>query len=289
MRYQFIAAHTDRWPVSVQCRVLDVATAGYYAWRAKPGSRRSEEDDKLAAVVQRIFTDHRGIYGAPRICREMVSIGYRINIKRVERLMRELGIRGCQRQRFKPVTTIVDDQSPVSPDLLHQDFSAEKPNQRWVSDITYLTTADGFAYLATVMDLFSRRIVGWSVGVSLEASLVIDALTMALRQRHPEPGLIVHSDRGCQYTSQAFRDLLRSAGIQQSMSRAGCCYDNAVAESFFHSFKVEWIHRQDLTDHAMARNEAFRYIEGYYNRIRRHSTLDYQSPADFEAGHGSAA
>ena len=218
----------------------------------------------------------------------MRSLGYRINLKRVARLMQELDLQASQKRRYRPVTTVVDPQGPVAPDLLQQDFSAPQPNLRWVGDITYLHTDEGFLYLATVMDLFSRRVVGWSLGASLEAGLAMDALTMAIRQRQPSPGLIFHSDRGCQYTSQAFRSLALQAGIRQSMSRSGCCYDNAAAESFFHSLKVEWIRGKDFADHLAARTEVFRYIEGYYNRIRRHSTLGYLSPADYEAAHGSA-
>lgn len=282
MRYAFIRSHAEQWPIRIQCRVLRVTPSGYYAWVKFPKSRRAEEDDRLSLVVQKIFEDHGGRYGAPRIMHEMRCMGYRINIKRVERLMRELGLQGRQRRRFKPVTTVVDVDGPVAPDLLQQDFSAETPNQRWVGDITYLTTSDGFEYLATVMDLFSRRIVGWAIGSSMEASLVIDAMAMALRDRRPSRGLIFHSDRGCQYTSQAFRDCLSQSGIRQSMSRTGCCYDNAAAESFFHSLKVESIHGCAPADRETVRSEVFRYIEGYYNRIRRHSSIGYMSPESFE-------
>jgi transposase InsO family protein len=165
---------------------------------------------------------------------------------------------------------------------LEQDFTADAPNQRWVGDITYLQTSEGFEYLATVIDLYSRRVVGWACAPSLETTIIIQAMDMALRQRQPPPGLIFHSDRGCQYTSQAFRDRLRLAEIRQSMSKTGCCYDNAVAESFFHSLKVEWIHGHELRDRACMRTEVFRYIEGYYNHSRRHSTLGYLTPAEFE-------
>lgn len=233
-------------------------------------------------MIRGIFDKHRAVYGAPRIAAELRGLGHRINRKRVERLMREMGLQGKQRQRYRPHTTVVEDDAAVSPDLLGQDFTAEQPNQRWVGDITYLETAHGFEYLATVIDLYSRRVVGWALASSLETTIVMEALDMALRQRRPPAGLIFHSDRGCQYTSQAFRSRLCLANIRQSMSRSGCCYDNAVAESFFHSLKVEWLHGNDLRDRITIRSVVFQYIEGYYNRSRRHSSIGYHSPADFE-------
>jgi len=240
-------------------------------------------------MVRRVFEQHKGNYGAPRITEELRALGHRINRKRVERLMREMGLQAKQRRKFKPQTTVVDADAVFSPDLIQQDFTAKGPNERWVGDITYLETADGFEYLATVIDLYSRLVVGWALAPTLETIVVMRAMDMALRQRQPPEGLIFHSDRGCQYTSQEFRDRLRLASIQQSMSRTGCCYDNAVAESFFHSLKVEWIHGKDIRDRATVRTEVFRYIEGYYNRSRRHSTLGYVSPAEFERRAEAAA
>lgn len=289
MRYQFIAAHRDQWPVTIQCEVLGVTTGGYYAWKRRPNARRLQLDDRFAPMIRRIFEANHGVYGSPRITAELRALGQRINRKRVERLMREMGLCGKQRLKFRPRTTTVDSTATVSPDLIQQDFTASAPNQRWVGDITYLETADGFEYLATVIDLYSRRIVGWALASSLDTAIVIDALEMALRQRQPPAGCIFHSDRGCQYTSHAFRDRLRIAQMRQSMSRTGCCYDNAAAESFFHSLKVEWLHGHDLRDRDTVRSEVFRYIEGYYNRTRRHSSIGYRSPADFEAASGSAA
>lgn len=289
MRYQFIAAHCDQWPVTIQCDVLGVTAGGYYAWKRRPNTRRLELDDRFAPMIRRIFETHHGIYGVPRITAELRALGQRINSKRVERLMREMGLRAKQRLKFRPRTTTVDANAMVSPDLIQQDFTASAPNQRWVGDITYLETADGFEYLATVIDLYSRRIVGWALASSIDTTIVIDALEMALRQRQPAAGCIFHSDRGCQYTSHAFRDRLHIGNLRQSMSRTGCCYDNAVAESFFHSLKVEWLHGHDLRDRDTVRSEVFRYIEGYYNRTRRHSSIGYQSPTDFEAGAGNVA
>jgi putative transposase len=282
VRYRFIVAHADCWPVVVQCRVLGVMPSGFYAWKKRPNARRHLMDDRYAEMIRRIFDQHHGNYGAPRITEELRALGQRINRKRVERLMREMGLQAKQKRKFRPRTTVVDAAAIVSPDLLCQDFTAEQPNQRWVGDITYLETASGFEYLATVIDLYSRRVVGWAFAATLETTIVIEALDMALRLRDPPAGLIFHSDRGCQYTSQAFRDRLRLARMRQSMSRKGCCYDNAVAESFFHSLKVEWLHGNDLRSREIVRSEVFRYIEGYYNRSRRHSTNGYLSPVEFE-------
>ena len=282
-------AHVDTWPVTAQCRVLGLAPSGFYAWKRRPNARRHELDDDFAVMIRRTYDQHQGNYGAPRITEELRALGQRINGKRVERLMREMGLQAKQKRKFKPQTTVVDAQAMVSPDLLGQDFRADAPNQRWVGDITYLETATGFEYLATVIDLYSRRVVGWALAPTLETTIVIEAMDMALRQRTPPAGLIFHSDRGCQYTSHAFRDRLRLSQVQQSMSRSGCCYDNAVAESFFHSLKVEWMHGHELRTRDVIRSEVFRYIEGYYNRSRRHSSIGYQSPADFEQHPGTAA
>ena len=289
MRYHFIVANADHWPVTIQCRVLGVTPGGLYAWKKRPNSRRHVLDDRYAEMIRRTFEQHHEIYGSPRITEEIRALGHRLNHKRAERLMREMGLQAKQKRKFRPRTTVVDADAMISPNLLEQDFTAESPNQRWVGDITYLETSDGFEYLATVIDLYSRRVVGWAFAPNLETTIVMQAMDMALRQRQPPKGLIFHSDRGCQYTSQAFRDRLRLAGIRQSMSRTGCCYDNAVAESFFHSLKVEWLHGNDLRDRESLRSEVFRYIESYYNRSRRHSSIGYLSPAEFERRAEAAA
>jgi len=262
--------------------MLEVPERGYFAWRRRPGSRRTEEDDRLQIAIRAIFTAHRGAYGVPRITEELRFMGHRVNRKRVVRLMKEMALQGKQKRKFKPQTTTVDPEGPVFPDLLRQDFTADMPNKRWVGDITYLETNDGFEYLATVIDLYSRRVVGWALATSLETNIIVRALQMALTQRQPEPGVIFHSDRGCQYTSQEFRNFCIHKNVQQSMGRTGCCYDNAAAESFFHSLKVEWLSDLDLTDRQTMRTEVFHYIEGYYNCSRRHSTIGYLCPIDFE-------
>lgn len=288
MKYAFIASHIDRWPVTVMCRVLKVTTSGFYAWRARPATVTPEEEDRLTILIRQIFDEHRGGYGAPRITEELRGMGYRVNRKRVERLMREAGLCARQCRRFKPVTTVADPDGPVFPDLIGRDFSASGPNLRWVGDITYLQTADGFEYLATVIDLYSRRVVGWAIGPDITAALVVRALEMAVHQRRPAPGVIFHSDRGCQYTSAEFRSFCQANHVRQSMGRTGCCYDNAAAESFFHSLKVEWLHGREIMDRQTVRTVVFQYIETYYNRKRRHSTLGYLSPCAFERQHASA-
>ena len=283
MRYAFIHAHRDVWPITIQCRVLEVSTTGYYAWTQRQDSPRAQEDDRLAHAIRTIYARHRGAYGTPRITEELRDDGYRISRKRVARLMDEMGLKGIQSRRFRPpTTTVVDPNGPVFDDLLQQDFTAHRPNTRWVGDITYLQTSDGWDFLATVIDLYSRRVVGWALGATITADLVVAALEMAVRQRRPELGVIFHSDRGCQYTSQAFRTTCQALGVTQSMSRTGCCYDNAVAESFFHSLKIEWLYGRDIADRQTVRSVVFRYIEGYYNHNRRHSKLGYCSPAQFE-------
>lgn len=289
MRYVFISAHAVEFSISLQCRVLGVTSGGYYAWKKRPNSRRLVEDDRFSPMIRSIFEQHHGNYGVPRVTAELRALGHRINFKRVERLMKEMHLRGKQKCKFRPRTTVTDGEAEFSPNVLEQDFTAEKPNQKWVGDITYLETTTGFEYLATVIDLYSRRIVGYAFSSTLETSIVLQALDMAVRQRQPPPGLIFHSDRGCQYTSQLFRDRLRLTQITQSMSKTGCCYDNAVAESFFHSLKVEWIHGHELRDRESIRSAVFLYIESYYNRVRRHSSLGYLSPMEFERRNESAA
>ena len=213
MKYCFIVANVDRWPVTIQCRVLGLTASGFYAWQKRPNSRRHVLDDQYAEMIRRTFEQHRGAYGVPRITEELRALGHRLNRKRVERLMREMGLQAKQKQKFRPRTTTVDADAIFSPNLLEQDFTAKAPNQRWVGDITYLETTNGFEYLATVIDLCSRRVVGWALASSLDTTIVMQALDMALRQRQPPAGLIFHSDRGCQYTSEAFRNRLRLVAL----------------------------------------------------------------------------
>lgn len=283
MIYAFILRHQDRWPISLQCRTLGVTRSGFYAWLDRPPSPRIQEDAALARLIRQIFDLYNGVYGSPRITYEVRALGHRVSENRVARLMAHMGLRAVQTKAFKVATTVSNQDHPVAPDLLQQDFSANRPNQKWVGDVTYIATKEGWVYLATVIDLYSRKVVGWSMSDSLATPLVNDALEMAVRSRRPGPGTIFHSDRGCQYTSAGYRQRLADHGLLASMSRKGCCYDNAVAESFFHSLKVEWIRGKPYDTRRAARTSVFTYIEAFYNRRRRHSTLGYTSPDEFEA------
>jgi len=268
--------------VGLMCRVLEVSRSGFYAWLGRQESGRAREDRRLSALIRGIFEESRRTYGAPRVHRALGKRGVRCGLKRVARLMKAGDMRPKTTRKFRVKTTDSKHNHPIAPDLLGQDFTADGPNQAWVSDITYIPTDEGWLYLASTMDLFSRRIVGWSMSSSLEATLVVDALRMAVEGRNPRPGLIHHSDRGSQYASSAFRQLLDAHGIRCSMSRTGNCYDNAAKESFFHTLKTELIHHEHYRTRAEARASVFEYIEAFYNRQRLHSTLDYCSPVEFE-------
>ncbi|NRA38383.1 MAG: IS3 family transposase [Planctomycetes bacterium] len=281
MKYAFIDEHCRDWSIVRQCSLLSVSTSGFYAWRNRPESPRFKEDKKLRMVIHTFFHNFNGIYGSPRIYREMKSNGYRIGRKRVERLMREMELFASIPKRFVR-TTDSEHDDPIAPNLLKQEFSATKPNEKWVGDITYVQTTGGWLFLATVIDLYSRKVVGWSFSRSMNRQIIIDALGMAVENRRPEPGLIFHSDRGSQYASYEYRALLKEHNITASMSRTACCYDNAVAESFFHSLKVEEVYRNTYKNYEHAKTEIFKYIECFYNRQRRHSTIDYLCPEEYE-------
>lgn len=281
MRYQCIDRHRDQYPVKMMCQALKVSRSGYYAWRTRPESNRAKIDRKLTGIIKRIHAESRGVYGAPRIRKELAAEGYHHGRHKVARLMRLVGLRGCPQRRFK-VTTQADPSHPVARNLIQQDFSAKAPNQRWASDITYVATRQGWLYLAVVMDLYSRRIVGWSMDRWMSRHLVIDALRMALGHRCPQGKLIHHSDRGAQYTSDDFRNMLDENGITCSMSARGNCYDNAVVESFFGVLKREWVNRVRYRTRDEARADIFDYIEVFYNRRRRHGYLGYVSPVEYE-------
>lgn len=235
----------------------------------------------LLAQMQDLFDRRRGVYGSPRIHRELVKQGVRCSLNRVARLMRVHGLRAAQAKRRRPWTTQSNHKLPVAANLLKQDFTVRKPDRVWVSDITYIRVAKRWLYLAVVLDLGSRMVVGWSMSNSLSSRLAVDSLTMAIQRRHPQTGLIHHSDRGVQYASRAFQATLSRHGMLGSMSRKGNCYDNAVAESFFHTLKVEETHRRDYKTMDEARNQLFEYIEIFYNRIRMHSALNYKSPEEY--------
>jgi len=287
VKYVFVSEHAAQWPVVGMCRALSVSTSGYYAWRTQPNHPRFRKDETLRTTIYTLFHNFRKRYGSPRIFREMRSIGYRIGRKRVERLMREMGLAAVPIKKYVH-TTDSNHDGPIAPNLLQQDFSAEHPNEKWVGDITYIATAEGWLYLATVMDCFSRKIIGWSFSDTLERHIVLNAMHMAVAHRQPPLGVIFHSDRGSQYASHDFINLLDVHGIRRSMSKKGCCYDNAVAESFFRTLKVEEVYCQEYTTRAVAQRHIFQYIEGFYNRIRRHSTNAYLSPDAYEARYEAA-
>jgi putative transposase len=265
----------------MMCRLLKVSRSGYYAWRVRPESHRAKTDRQLTGVIRRLHAESRGVYGSPKMRDELRDEGYRCGRHKVARLMRKAGLKGCPKRRYK-VTTQRDPSHPVADNLLEQDFTAEAPNQRWASDITYISTQQGWLFLAVVMDLYSRRIVGWSMNRWMSRQLVIDALNMAIDQRVPDGVLIHHSDRGSQYTSDDFRGELDKHGIQCSMSARGNCYDNAVVESFFGLLKRERVNRTRYLTRDEAQADVFDYIERFYNRKRRHGYLGNISPAAFE-------
>ena len=281
MRFAFIDAEKALYPLRILCRVLGVSRSGYYAWRARKPSARALEDEQLRPKVVEAFATGRGTYGSPRVRDELVDQGVRIGRKRVARLMRELGLRGVCPRKFR-VTTDSDHDHPIAENLLDRNFEASKPNEKWTTDITYVWTGEGWLYLAVVMDLFSRRIVGWSTADHMETSLCLEALRKALALRTDVEGLIHHSDRGVQYASAGYRGALDTVGIECSMSRRANCWDNAVGESFFGTLKNELIYRRPWLTREAARDAIAEYIEIFYNRIRRHSTIGGVSPAKFE-------
>jgi transposase InsO family protein len=263
------------------CQVLEVSASGYYAWRRRKPSLRAEANAALVEQIRDIHKTSRRTYGSPRVHAALRRWGHACSRNRVARLMRREGIVGRSPRRKYPRTTQSEPGSPVAPNVLAQDFTAEQPNQKWVADITYVDTAEGWLYLAPVLDLFSRKVVGWSMDNHLYASLVEDALHMAVTRRNPAPGLLHHSDQGSQYTSAAYRLRLAKLECEVSMSRTGNCYDNAVMESFFSTLKSECLTGQFQT-RAQARTAIFEFIEIWYNRHRLHSSLGYLSPEEFE-------
>lgn len=280
--FRFIAAEKASHSIKILCRVLGVSRSGYHAWVRRPLGPRAVEDARLTVRIRELHKKRREVYGSPRIWSDLVlDDGERIGRKRVERLMRQAGLSGLITKKWK-ATTIRVPGVRVADDLLDRNFATEAPNRCWVADITYLRTWEGWLYLAAVQDLYSRRIVGWSMADHMRAELVTDALQMALAHRQPERGLIWHSDQGSQFVSLAFGQQARAAGIAQSMGSKGDCFDNAVAESFFATLKKELINRRSWPSKGELRTEVFDYIEVFYNRERRHSTLGQRSPADYE-------
>ena len=269
--------------IATMCRVLGLSRSGYYAWLRREPSKRAREDKALRRQIRQFHEESRGTYGSPRIHVDLQAEGFQISRKRVARLMNDEGLRGVCRRKFV-TTTVRDESQRPAPDLVERDFTADGPDQLWVADITYVPTHSGFLYLAVVLDVWSRRIVGWSMRSTLEVQIVLDALDMAVSRRRPDQ-VIHHSDQGCQYTSIAFGLRSKKHGIRVSMGTVGDCYDNAMCESFFATLECELLARTTFPNHARARQEIFEYIEGFYNPRRRHSALGYLSPCDFEAAH----
>lgn len=282
MKCAMIRKHEACHRVALMCRVLGVSRSGYYGWRDRPPSDRAQADVRLAADVRRVFDEHKGRAGAPRIAKQLRTEGRRVGKNRIARVMQAEGLRAKAARKYK-ATTNSNHKLPVAPNLLEQDFTASAPNRKWVSDITYVATDEGWLYVAVVLDLYSRLVVGWSMSERMTTKLVADALTMAIWRRKMPTGVIVHSDRGSQYCAHVYQRLLQNNQMICSMSKKGDCYDNAAMESWNHSLKVEAIHGERFTTREMAREQVFEYIEVYYNRKRLHSTLGYLSPESFEA------
>ena len=276
-------ANQARYPVASMCRLLEVSPSGYYAWRTRPPSVGSRTDAVLKDRIRWIHLRSRGTYGVPRIYADLREEGVRVGRHRVERLMRALGVQGVTRRSYRR-TTVRQPGAQAAPDLVQRDFAATRPNQLWVADITYISTWTGFLYLAVVLDAWSRRVVGWAMARHLRTELVLDALDMAVQQRHPH-GVIHHSDQGSQYTSLAFGKRCGQASVRPSMGSLGDCYDNALCESFFATLECELIDRRSLRSPDEARQAVFEFIEGWYNPHRRHSSLGQISPARYELTH----
>ena len=281
-------AHRAEFPLRAMCRVLGLSPSGYYDWLGRPPSARARRDAELEVRIAAIWTGSGETYGRPRIHAALGAEGERVGPKRVGRLMRTMGIEGASRRRFKTATTRRDAEARPAPDLVGRDFSADGPDELWVADITYVPTWAGWLYLAVVLDVWSRRIVGWAMATHMRAELVEAALAMALARRRPEGRVVHHSDQGSQYTSLAFGERCRESGIARSMGSVGDAYDNAMCESFFATLECELSWKRSFRTAADARREVFGFIEGFYNTRRLHSSLGYESPMEFERNNRAA-
>jgi putative transposase len=280
VKFGFMAKHREAWPLNLMCEALGVSRSGFYAWLNRPRSQRSLDDEHLGGQVRQSFVASDRTYGARRVWHDLLAWGHRCGLHRIERLMREQALRARPRRRGLPQDR--GERSAIADNVLDRQFQAERPNQKWVADFTYIWTAEGWLYLAVVLDLYSRRIVGWSMHASMTSQMVADALMMAVWRRGKPIELLHHSDQGSQYTSEHFQELLKEQGITCSMSRAGEVWDNSAMESFFSSLKTERTARKVYRSREQARADAFDYIERFYNPRRRHSTLGYVSPIEFE-------
>jgi len=279
--FAFIESHQQDWPVRVMCDALEVSPAGYYAWLRRPPSFQEERREALLVLIQGLHAQAKQCYGSPRVHAALAARGEACSVNTVAKLMRDNGIRAKSARKFR-CTTDSNHPLPVADNLLDRQFDPEGPNESWVADITYISTRAGWLYLAIVEDLYSRRVVGWSMAEHMESRLVVDALEMAVQRRLPGEGLVAHSDRGSQYASDHYQRLLGKHGIACSMSGVGQCWDNAPAESFFASLKKELTHHEDYQTRAEARTSIFEYIEVFYNQQRLHSSLGYVTPAAYE-------
>jgi putative transposase len=282
MKYRFIEDHRNEWPIAVQCDVLAVSRSGYYSWRTRPPSAAAGRRTALTEKIRVAHQASRSTYGSPRVHRDLLAQGTPCNRKTVAKLMQAAGIRAKTVTKFRVATTDSNHRHPIAENVVNRNFAPSARNQTWVADITYVPTREGWLYLAAVEDLYSRKIVGWSMSDRIDSRLVVDALEMAVEQQLPGDGLIAHSDRGVQYASEHYRELLMRHGIMCSMSRKGNCWDNAPMESFFATLKKELVHSEDYLTRTEARQSIFEYIEVFYNRVRRHSALNYLSPVNFE-------
>jgi putative transposase len=280
-RFRFVDAEKARFPVSLLCKMVGISKSGYYAWKSRAPSKRSREDAALTERIVEVHRRSRETYGYLRVHAALRALGLRCGRRRVARLMRRAGVRGCMRGRKKR-TTRRDPRATPAPDLVERNFAATAPDRLWTADITYVKTEEGFLYLAFVLDVYSRRIVGWSMASHLRTEVVVDALEMAVWRRKPAAGLVHHSDRGTQYTALSFGKRLEEAGIVPSMGRAGSALDNAISESFVSTLKCELVHRRLFPTREAARSAVFEYLEAFYNRRRLHSSLGYMSPESYE-------
>ncbi|WP_143744341.1 IS3 family transposase, partial [Neomoorella thermoacetica] len=281
MKYRFIREHTGTFRVETMCRVLKVSRTGYYRWLKRPVSQRRSQDEIIKENILNIYNKSRKTYGSPRIQKQLGREGIHCSKKRVERLMREVGVQAIQKRKFKVITDSRHNLA-VAENILNREFTASIPNKRWVTDITYIPTEEGWLYLAAVMDLYSKRVTGYSMQKYLTRELVIEALQKAVTNRRPGRGLVIHSDRGSQYASSDYQQLLRQYGFICSMSRKGDCWDNSPMESFFKTLKTELVYHRRFKTRAEAKLEIFEYIEVFYNRFRLHSALGYETPEEFE-------
>jgi len=282
VKYAFIRQNSSAFPARSMCQVLGVSSAGYYAWIDREPSAADKRREELADEIRTAHADVKRRYGSPRMHAELNARGHACSVNTVAKIMKGLGIQAISHRKFRVCTTDSNHEFPVAANVVDQDFTASKPNEVWLSDITCVPTQEGWLYLAAVEDMYSRRVVGWSMDVTMESRLVVDALAMAVKQRFPDDGLVAHSDRGSQYASEHYQRVLAKQGITCSMSRKGNCYDNAPMESFFATLKKELVHHETYATIAEAKASVFEVIEVFYNRVRRHSSLGYVAPAEFE-------